>query len=318
MSLIKPLTHILSTALVLTLVSCSPSPEKDAKKADVEAKTERSIAHKNPVTQDPSTIDEAFPPTLSEINFQSHGARLNGIIYQANGAGPHPTAVLLHGYPGNEKNLDLAHAMRRAGYNVLFFHYRGAWGSGGNFSFSHVVEDVASAANFLREKHADFRVDPERLLFIGHSMGGFAALEGAANDEAVKCVAGIAPANVAVIAADPNTAQGVAAGADNLTMLAGWNAETALADFTANGNRFDNIALAPKLAGKSVLLIAGDKDTVLPPSVFHSPLVTAYEKHGGIELTHKVLPGDHSFSWSRIALIDTVLTWAQNCEAPTP
>ena len=37
--------------------------------------------------------------------------------------------LLLHGFPGNEKNLDLAQDLRADGFNVLFFHYRGAWGS---------------------------------------------------------------------------------------------------------------------------------------------------------------------------------------------
>ena len=32
----------------------------------------------------------------------------------AAGAGPHPTMLLLHGLPGNERNLDLAQAARRA------------------------------------------------------------------------------------------------------------------------------------------------------------------------------------------------------------
>ena len=47
------------------------------------------------------------------------------------GAGRRPTVVLLHGLPGNEKNLDLAQAIRRAGWNVVTFNYRGSWGSPG-------------------------------------------------------------------------------------------------------------------------------------------------------------------------------------------
>lgn len=61
---------------------------------------------------------------------------MSGLIYIASGAGPHPTVILLHGYPGNEKNLDLAQSLRREGWNVLFFHYRGAWGSEGEFSLT--------------------------------------------------------------------------------------------------------------------------------------------------------------------------------------
>ena len=149
---------------------------------------------------DPKQIDTSNPLAIVELGFDSYGDRLNGILYQANGAGPHPTVILLHGYPGNEKNLDLAQSMRRAGFNVLFFHYRGAWGSGGDFSFTHVVEDVGSAADYLRNNANEYRVDPDRLLMIGHSMGGFAALQGAARDKAVTCVAGIAPADVGRIA----------------------------------------------------------------------------------------------------------------------
>ncbi|MDO8912512.1 MAG: hypothetical protein Q8N10_08825 [Phenylobacterium sp.] len=32
---------------------------------------------------------------------------------------------------GNEKNLDLAQAVRRAGWNAVTFNYRGSWGSPG-------------------------------------------------------------------------------------------------------------------------------------------------------------------------------------------
>ena len=67
----------------------------------------------NKAQQDPAQIDPVHPPALVELNFESHGERLNGILYQANGAGPHPTVVLLHGYPGNEKNLDLAQSLPR-------------------------------------------------------------------------------------------------------------------------------------------------------------------------------------------------------------
>lgn len=87
------------------------------------------------------------------------------------------------------------------------------------------------------------------------------------------------------------------------------------AELKSNRDAFSLINLAPKLNGKSVLLIAGDKDTVLAPEVFHTPLVAAYSKQSGISLTHVVIPGDHSFSWSRFELTDTVLEWAQKLES---
>ena len=85
------------TILVIGLIGCSHSPVESL------------------IEQDAASIDPVHPPALVELNFESHGERLNGILYQANGAGPHPTVVLLHGYPGNEKNLDLAQSLRRVG-----------------------------------------------------------------------------------------------------------------------------------------------------------------------------------------------------------
>tara|TARA_R110001606_G_scaffold57648_5_gene138850 strand:- start:1010 stop:1897 length:888 start_codon:yes stop_codon:yes gene_type:complete len=268
-------------------------------------------------TVDPVKVDADFPPSLVELNFESHGDRLNGHAYLAEGEGPHPTVVLLHGFPGNERNLDLAQDLRSDGFNVLFFHYRGAWGSEGTYSFTHVIEDVASATDMLRANTETYRTDPEKLILIGHSMGGFAALQAAARDEHITCVAGIAPADLGAIAnafdTDPASAESFAAYSDTMQMLAGLTGEAAVAEIMSNREAFDVGALAPKLSGKSVLLIAGDKDTSVPPDRVHAPMVAAYEAEPGIDLTAKVLPGDHSFSWSRQELIDEVLDWAETC-----
>ena len=79
---------------------------------------------------------------------------MNALFFLAAGAGPHPTMLLLHGLPGNERNLDLAQAVRRAGWNVLTFTYRGAWGSEGDFSISNAFEDTRAAMDFLRSDEA--------------------------------------------------------------------------------------------------------------------------------------------------------------------
>ena len=75
---------------------------------------------------------------------------MNALLFVAAGKGPHPTVILMHGLPGNERNLDLAQAIRRAGWDVLTFTYRGAWGSAGDFSISNAMEDTAAALDFAR------------------------------------------------------------------------------------------------------------------------------------------------------------------------
>lgn len=261
--------------------------------------------------------DEAFPPAIEEVSFDSHGDRLNGLVYVADGPGPHPAAVLLHGFPGNEKNLDLAQDMRAAGWNVLFFHYRGAWGSEGDFSFTHVIEDVAAATDFLRTNAETYRTDPDRLILIGHSMGGFAALEAGAKDKSIACTAGLAPADFGVLAdaaaANPELKAGFAAYSDTLQMLAGTSGDALVAEIMNNRDVFDVKALAPAFAGRSVLLVGADKDASVPADTMMEPLITAFEAEPDVDATGIMLSGDHSFSWSRDELISIVLDWADGC-----
>lgn len=73
--------------------------------------------------------DPANPARLTVLRIPTHGVQINGIVYQPSGAGPHPTLVICHGLPGDEKNLDLAQAVHRAGWNAVTFSYRGSWGS---------------------------------------------------------------------------------------------------------------------------------------------------------------------------------------------
>ena len=58
--------------------------------------------------------DKEHPAKMTVLHIPSHGVLINGIVYSPAGAGAHPTLVLCHGLPGNEKNLDLAQAVRRA------------------------------------------------------------------------------------------------------------------------------------------------------------------------------------------------------------
>ncbi len=80
------------------------------------------------ITTDPPP-DAAHPAAAASPDILSHGGKMYAQLYTAAGAGLHPTLLMLHGFPGNEKNLEVAQAVRRAGWNVLVPFYRGAWGS---------------------------------------------------------------------------------------------------------------------------------------------------------------------------------------------
>nr|WP_321509987.1 alpha/beta fold hydrolase [uncultured Hyphomonas sp.] len=293
------------------LAACTTAPDETPLAAPMAPEVEAEAETAAPA------YDEAFPPAIEEISFDSHGDRLNGLVYVAEGEGPHPAVVLLHGFPGNEKNLDLAQDMRAAGWNVLFFHYRGAWGSEGDYTLTHVIEDVASAADFLRTHADQYRTNPDHIVLVGHSMGGFASLQAAARDDAIRCAAGIAPANVGAMAeffeADPQAKAGFMAYSDSLQMLHGLTGEKIMAEIEANKDSFALQGLAPDLEGKRILIVGGDKDTSVPADAIILPLIAAYEADPAIDTTGVVLSGDHSFSWSRDELISTVIDWAEAC-----
>ena len=269
----------------------------------------------DPFTSDPEP-DTMFPPAIEELTFTSGANRLTGLLYQANGLGPHPTVVLLHGLPGNEKNLDLAQVARRAGFNVMFFHYSGAWGSEGDYTLLGLPGDVAAALDFLRSNATRYRVDAGRLSLLGHSMGGWAALAAGKQDAGVACVGALAPANLGLMA------EGIRAGepgatafidyADTLFMLRNFDGASMRADLLSKpAMQLDTRLFGPGLRGKSVLMVTGANDVVLPPESMFNPVVAAYRRDPAISLKAETIPGDHSFSYSRIQLTRLVLDWLQ-------
>lgn len=102
---------------------------------------------------------------------------MQAFILTANGSGKHPTLLLLHGFPGNERNLDLAQVVRSHGWNVIYFDYRGSWASQGKFSFKNSVEDVLNVVAWCKTNAAKFKIDTANIALFGHSMGGFVCLK---------------------------------------------------------------------------------------------------------------------------------------------
>lgn len=264
----------------------------------------------DPITMDPASYDSLYPPSGGGFSFLSHGQQLNALWFQAAGEGPHPTVILLHGYPGNEKNLDLAQALRRGGINVKFFHYRGAWGSGGEFSFGNALEDVQTAIDTLRASDNP-AVDKSRIALVGHSMGGGLALLAAANDPGIECVVTLDHWNFGREAKEmpdrPERAERFDAGleilfAEGAPLTADIN--DIRADFFENADAYDVINRVDALANKNLLIIS----TPISDR-FHVLLTQSLESAGAGRVQAEVWQTDHSFQDKRIALSRAVYTW---------
>ena len=271
----------------------------------------------DPISSDPATADVAFPARLSSYSFRSGSAVLNGRALIAQGQGPHPTIVLLHGMPGNELNLDVAQAARRAGWNVFMFHYRGSWGSGGDFSFGNVVADTAAALAYVRGLGPEptWRVDAKRVVLVGHSVGGFAALTVGALDPEVKSIASISGFDVgkvgSAIPGDQSAQEFWMRLFRNSNALRIPDPEALVTQWTAAAPEWQFEKLPPKLAKKNVLLIAATKDTIAPPATHHTSLAAALKADLGSSFAEVSLESDHSYSDRRIALTRAVLAWLE-------
>ena len=121
--------------------------------------------------------DITSPARSTELFIPSGNLQIAGLIYSANGLQKHPTLLLLHGYPGNERNLDIAQIVRSHGWNVIYFNYRGSWGSQGKFSFKNSVEDVVNVVAFCNKYQDSLKIDTSNIVLFGHSMGGWVVLK---------------------------------------------------------------------------------------------------------------------------------------------
>lgn len=120
-------------------------------------------------------------------------------LWLPKGNGPHPVILLVHGgcwlaeLPGLEMMDPMAQALRDRGYAVWNIEYRRIGAQGGGYPAT--FQDATAAADLLRAKAAQYQLDLNRVIAVGHSAGGHLAMWLAAR--------GHLPANSALRARQP-------------------------------------------------------------------------------------------------------------------
>ena len=257
--------------------------------------------------------DKAFPAAMEVVHIPSGGVEINGIVYVAAGAGPHPTVILCHGLPGNEKSLDLAQAMRRAGWTVIAFNYRGSWGSPGEYRFAQNLEDADAVLAFARDpaNAAKLRIDPKRLVIMGHSMGGWVTALTAAKDKQLIGAAMISAANLGAFGKAPRDQLAAGMKENGQEALAGTSPEIMADELIAKGDAFDWLKAAPALATTNLFILSSD-DGLAPGT---DALAKAIQDGGGTKVKTLHVATDHSWSDARIRLQAEVLRWLETLKA---
>jgi pimeloyl-ACP methyl ester carboxylesterase len=139
----------------------------------------------------------ATPVTSTPVSFTTEDdLTIKGRLF---GSGE-TAAVFAHMYPNDQQAWwGFASEVAGQGHAALTFDFRGYGETGGSKDIAHIDRDLAAAVRYLREHGY------QRVILVGASMGGTAALKVAARDEFKGLVAGV----VAVSA--PQAFQGLVA-----------------------------------------------------------------------------------------------------------
>lgn len=232
------------------------------------------------------------------VIIRSSGESLLGALYLGEGDGPRPTALVMHGIPGIEKNTDIAYALRDAGWNALIFHYRGSWGSSGRYSLAGIPGDVIVALDELT--NGKYPVDAERIALIGHSLGGWAAIVSAAHDSRVKSVVtigGISDMRSWHLSYESAT--------EYASFLSGISGTDLLSQFRALEQTRNPVDVVSDFEADSILIVHGSDDKEVP-------IEQAYALHkmsNGVTDLRMIADADHSFSHHRAQMVETVVSW---------
>ncbi len=243
---------------------------------------------------------------MEVLHIPSGGVEINGVAYLASGAGSHPTLVICHGWPGNEKNLDLAQAVRRAGWNAVTFNYRGSWGSPGEFHFAQVSEDTSAVIAWLRtpEVATKLGIDPARIAIAGHSMGGWATAQVASKDPTLMGAVLISAADMARLGDMPRAARVQAASGNAETLV---TTPEKMADELAGAVKaFTLKSMAQGLSKLPVLVLSSDDGLAAGTDALAADIRTA---GGKVQTAHEAT--DHSWSDKRLRLAGLVVDWLE-------
>ena len=243
-----------------------------------------------------------YTAKVESVHFASGTAQIVGVLYAAQDYDPaapdrHPAAILLHGQPGSEKNVDLAYRLRDLGWHVLIVHFRGSWGSGGDYDMTAQPDDALAAVNYLLA--AVPMIDPARIALVGYSLGSRAAIVAAHRDNrigAVVSTAGIADFDELM----PSTE----AFADSLPFLHNATVRSLSAQWMRLGGSENPVAIVGQLH-RPILIVHGTEDEIVP--YFIAP---ALSQAAGQHATLITIEGaDHTFTLHRTQLVEAVTGW---------
>jgi pimeloyl-ACP methyl ester carboxylesterase len=310
------LNYVLLIALGAGILACSVPADNASNEA-------RSPEEFDPVSMDPPVTEPGFPPMSMGFPIDVDGSPVQFWWWHPGGQGPNPTIVLLHGSPGQERNLDLARVLQRAGFNVAAFTHRGHWGSGGFMTPTNGLDDVAAVVNWIRacsdDPECPLPIDPARIAYLAHSYGGWRAMLSIMEVPDISCAV-VLDTNLGPNPSGEELRKYVAEHGDIPPEEKTWEERNTIpgartriervgawsADLLANVDRLNLMAQLDELAKKRLF--------VLSSSIVdhHHTLVQALEEKGAEHLRAELWEADHFFNGRRVELARAMVDYFTN------
>ena len=244
--------------------------------------------------------------SLYSTTVKGKQGRILCTIYTAGGNGMHPVLIFTHGYPGHEKNLDLAQSLRRRGFNSVIFYYRGCWGSEGVFSFEGSIEDTQSVLDFVLAD-TRYNFDKKNIFFVGHSLGCVTAARLIAEHQDVRGGIFLAPCDFGkmyLLGKDrQRSVQDLVSTIDEgIPFVSGTDSLTLLREIKDHLDTFSIEPYIAQLASKPIFWISGSEDTVVSELAGTSSFMQKLKYYPGHQISWKRVASDHYFSNMRTQL----------------
>jgi pimeloyl-ACP methyl ester carboxylesterase len=237
----------------------------------------------------------------------------------ADKAGSAPAVLLVPGWPAVGGDvLGLGAALSAKGVHVFVIHPRGHGESGGEASFAHALEDVATAWAWLSspEGGGSLSVNPSGLILVGYSWGGGIAMAFAARDSSVRRIASIAGSDHGVFIrrfdADPEYAALYRRGLSSTQAPQGpvrFDLDDALEELRKSHAQHDLVTLAPALLDRDLLLVAAWDDEEVEIERQILPFYRVLRAGGAGSVRLVAFQDGHGFRKSRQALLEEVHRW---------
>ena len=245
---------------------------------------------------------EERPYKLERLIFRSRSQKLIGTLLIPSQTKVLPPGVLImHGFPGVPPILyDLSSSLCQEGFAPMLFHYRGCWGSGGRYSFLGALKDAQEALEVLAQRKD---VDESRLATVGHSFGGLAAIQTAAQNSSLKAVAALCP--VASLKEDITGLHSKTILVRGLPFVSGLTMTDALKEWKAITEHYDPIYYVNKISPRPFLVIHGDKDDIIPIKC-STKLFSRAEEPKEIAVVNGA---DHIFSGKQRIVVGKTVSW---------